>query len=382
MKVLVLSSNNGGGHNSAAKAIQECYESHGDICEIRDCLSFISDGVSEAVARSHNFVYRHAPKFFNNSYRHTEQNTAMFKDNHAVRRMIDLGKYNLGQFLQTDDFELVICTHVFAAMMLTAAKQHYDLPIRTAIVETDYTNTPGSSENDVDYHFLPDTALSAELIAAGVDESRIVISGIPVRQEFTEGMEKAEAKQLLGMPVDRPHVLIMGGSMGSGPIPDILDSLYLLCKESIQISVVCGTNEQLLTVLRRSCGHLGIIHLYGYTPHISLLMDSADLLVTKPGGISTSEAAAKGLPMVLINTVGGCEEHNLSYFLQKGGAVTADTAEELCHCCQSLLNDAGLREKMSRALKEVAKPDAAETIYGALSAVPVRTNDIPANPRM
>ena len=157
--------------------------------------------------------------------------------------------------------------------------------------------------------------------------------------------------------------------MGSGPIPDILDSLYLLFKESTQISVVCGTNEHLLTVLRSSCGHLGNIHLYGYTPHISLLMDSADLLVTKPGGITTSEAAAKGLPMVLINTVGGCEEHNLSYFLSKGGAVTANTTEELCRCCQSLLDNAELRKKMSRTLKEVSKTDAAETIYGALSAV-------------
>ena len=292
MKVLILSSNNGGGHNSVAKALRECYEAHGDACEVRDCLSFISDGVSEVVAKSHNFVYRHAPELFDSSYRRSEQNMELFKENHGARRMIDVGKFNLGQFVQKEGYELVICTHVFAAMMLTAAKNHYDLAIRTAIVETDYANTPGSADNEMDIHFLPDESLVLELIASGVEERKIVISGIPIRKEIAERTEKAEAKLQTGLDPEHKHVLIMGGSMGCGPIPDILAGLYSAVDADTDISVVCGTNERMLAGLKADYGQLSNIHLYGYVPQISLLMDSADLLMTKPGGISTSEAAA------------------------------------------------------------------------------------------
>ena len=375
MKVLILSSNNGGGHNSVAKAIQECYEAHGDACEIRDCLSFISDGVSEVVAKSHNFVYRHAPELFDSSYRRSEQNMELFKENHGARRMIDLGKFNLGQFVRKEGYELVICTHVFAAMMLTAAKNHYDLAIRTAIVETDYANTPGSADNEMDIHFLPDESLVLELIASGVEERKIVISGIPIRKEIAERTEKAEAKLQTGLDPEHKHVLIMGGSMGCGPIPDILAGLYSAVDADTDISVVCGTNERMLAGLKADYGQLSNIHLYGYVPQISLLMDSADLLMTKPGGISTSEAAAKALPMVLINAVAGCEGHNLDFFLQKGGAVTAETAEGLCQCCLDLLSSEELRIRMLESLSRLAKVNAAETIYQTLSVLPALTDE-------
>ena len=168
MKVLILSSNNGGGHNAVAKAIAQCFKAHGDECTVRDCLSYVSDHASELVSRSHDFMYRLTPELFGSGYRRTEGNPEAFKEHRRIRQMIELGQFGLGKEIREEGFELVICTHVFAAIMLTAAKKRYQLPVQTALVETDYTNTPGSAENQVDVHFLPDASLIPDLMAAGV----------------------------------------------------------------------------------------------------------------------------------------------------------------------------------------------------------------------
>ena len=129
MKVLILSSNNGGGHNAVAGALQECFESHGDTCVIRDCLSFLSENLSERIARSHDFMYRYTPALFGSGYHRSEENPELFKEHHSARTMIDLGRFALGKYIRSEGFELVLCTHVFAAMMLTAAKKQYGIVI-------------------------------------------------------------------------------------------------------------------------------------------------------------------------------------------------------------------------------------------------------------
>lgn len=367
MKVLILSSNNGGGHNAAAMALQECFAAHGDECVIRDCLSFLSENLSENIARSHNFMYRHTPELFDSGYRRSEDNPDLFKEHHRLRSMIDLGRFSLGRYLKAEGFDIVLCTHVFAAMMLTAAKKQYTLPLRTGIVETDYGNTPGFADNDMDLHFLPDAALVPGLLAAGVEESRIVVSGIPVREAILHRTEKAEAKRSLNLEADKPHLLVMGGSMGCGPIPELVERLRSTLEGSAQITVICGSNERLRKSLQAEYGQLREVHILGYVSDMSLLYDSADLLLTKPGGVTTTEAAVKGVPMVLINAVAGCEGHNLDFFLEAGGALTGETAEELCDCCVSLIEDADTLAQMSAALLRLAPGDAAERIYTAMT---------------
>lgn len=366
MKVLILSSNNGGGHNAVAQALQEYYEARGDICVIRDCLSFLSARASRLVSHTHSFVYRHTPRLFGAAYRMTEQRNNAFCENRRERRLMDKGRLALGIYIQQEGFEQVLCTHVFAAMMLTSAKREYDLSIKTAIIETDYTNTPGSAENDVEFHFIPDRSLIPELVQAGVDRSKIVVSGIPVRQEMFDPCDKKLAKTYQGIAPDLPHVLVMGGSMGCGPIPDIVTSLYLSLGENTIISVVCGENERLKKSLVEDFGHLKTIRILGYVQGMSSLYDSADLLLTKPGGITVTEAAVKGLPMVLIDSVSGCEAHNLQHFVTQGAAVACQNINNLGPLCCALLLDTSTLARMQRSLLEYASLRASEIIYATM----------------
>ena len=128
------------------------------------------------------------------------------------------------------------------------------------------------------------------------------------------------------------------------------------------ISIVCGTNEKLRKELAEKYRAFPNIHIHGFVKNMSALMDSADLYLTKPGGLSTSEALAKALPMVLIDAVAGCEAYNLRYFVSMGGAVTAQTPWELSECCMTLLNDPAARQKMRDALSQHKNGSAAQRI--------------------
>ena len=372
MNVLILSCNNGGGHNAVAQALQEIFDAHGDTCCIRDCLSFISDNVSNAVARSHNFMYRHAPEAFADCYRRSEQNPDFFRENHNARRFIDLGKYQLGRFIRDGRYEAVLCTHVFAAMMLTAAKKKYGLVTATGIVETDYTCTPGAADNDVDFHFVPTYAVQIQLMDQGVLPEHILVSGIPVRKSLYERLDKEDAKRHLGLTPDCRHLLIMGGSMGCGPIPQLLEVLSSVAGQDIEISVICGNNGNLYRELFDEYRSFDRIHLYGFVQDISLMMDCADLLLTKPGGISTTEAAVKRLPMVLVNAVAGCEAYNLSFFVGSGGAVSAETEHGLAESCLRLLHDDKGRTAMAQALERIILGNNREVIYSAMKLLSER----------
>ena len=375
MNVLILSCNNGGGHNAMAQALQETFEAHGDACCIRDGLAFISDSVSDAVARSHNFMYRYAPEAFDSSYRRSEQNPDFFKEHHSARRFIDLGKFHLGRFLLDGQYDVVVCTHVFAAMMLTAAKKKYDLPIVTGIVETDYTCTPGAADNDMDFHFVPADSLQYQLMEQGVPAEHILVSGIPVRKALYERVVKEEAKRRLGLSPDHKHLLVMGGSMGCGPIPQLLEELSCAADRDVEISVICGSTGNMQRILFDEYKSYENIHIYGFVEDMSLMMDSADLLLTKPGGISTTEAAVKQLPMVLINAVAGCEAYNLRFFVRNGGAVSEETAHELAEACVRLLQDDAKRESMAKALSKISLANNAEIIYSAMKHLAEERSD-------
>ena len=366
MKLLILSSNNGGGHNSVAAAIREYYELQGYEVVVEDCVSFLSERVSDLMSSSHVFIYRHLPVFFEDSYRNGSAKNKLFEEEQPLRQIINLGKYNLGEFIQEEGFHTVICTHVFGGMMLTAAIEQFNLSIRTAIVETDYCNTPGSINNDLDYHFIPYATLAHELVHYGIDEKRIVVSGIPVRSEAVSTKNKAESKAKLGIPENRAHVLVMGGSMGGGLIPSLAEQLYEAVREIADVSIICGTNEKLKKAIRAKHKGQKDIHVYGFVKDMSELYSSADVFVTKPGGISTTEAAVNGLPMVLLNGAAACEELNLNFFVDHGAAISGKTEAELAKACRTLLEDEGKRSTMSEILRRIGNRDAAKIIYETL----------------
>lgn len=367
MRVLILSCNTGGGHNACAGAIQEAFVSQGYPCDIADSLNFVSDKLSKFMSWGHTAMYRRVPKLFDAGYGFAEKHPGMLDDDAAVYKLLTGGTERLYAHIQRGNYDTVICTHVFSGLLLRETMKEFKMALKTAFVGTDYTCSPGTAKSTLDRYFIPAESLTEEFTGQGVPAEKIVSSGIPVRKEFYEKRDKAEAKQILGIGPDHMHLMMMCGSMGCGPLRKLTELLSLGMDETMELSIICGTNEKLFKELLAEYGDRPNIHIHGFQKDISLFMDSADLYLTKPGGLSTTEAAVKNLPMVFIDAVAGCEEYNLNYFVSLRGAAMADSTEDLARLCLDLLKDKARLSQMEKALQKLPHANAAQQICRTLA---------------
>lgn len=364
MRILILSCNTGEGHNSCAKAIKSAAERRGAQCDIVDALRFISDGTSRFISGWHVRLYRYFPKINGGAYRYAQDHPKILRDRDRASRLLNASLRRLRSFIREGNYDAVICAHLFPARMMTAIQRKEPLAVRTCFLATDYTASPGCDQLDLDRYFIPDEGVAGEFLNMGIPREKLVPSGIPVRWEFYGRMDRRQAKAAAGISPEHRHLLVMSGSMGAGNIPKIVEDLARRMDGNCELTVVCGTNKRMKQQLEQRTERLGRtnIHILGFVEDIPLLMDSADLYLTKPGGISTSEAWVKGLPMVLVDAVAGCEEPNLRFFTAMGGAATAKKPEELAELCLSLLADPERTGAMERALSGGRERDAAEII--------------------
>ena len=366
MKALILSCNTGQGHNSVSGAVAQALSKRGVLCETADALGFVSEWASKTICEWHTRLYRYFPKTSSNGYSFIEQHPELFDRRSPVHKLLCLGVDKLYNFISEGGFEIVICPHVISGLMLTETiRQYPEAALRTCFIATDYTCSPMCDESDLDLYFIPAKQLAPDFEAIGISPEKIVVTdGIPVREDFYQKKEKAAAKREIGLPEDCRHAVMMFGSMGCGPIPRLTQLISEKLPENSFLSVVCGTNETVFKRLQKDFAAVGNVRVLGFVKDIPTLMDSADLFITKPGGLSTAEASIKRLPMLLDNAVSGCEQYNLEFFCGAGAAATAEGEENIAEMCRELLSDSERLEKMSRAL--IRPHIAAEQIADAL----------------
>lgn len=350
MNTLILSCNTGQGHNSVSKALEEAFSLRGFSCRTVDSLSFISEKASQIIGNWHTALYRYLPKVSDKGYRIAENHPALFEDGSLINSFLVSGSEKLCEYLISGSFDCVICPHVFSALMMTRVRKlHPELKVKTSFIATDYTFAPITAESDCDIYFVPDIALIDLYSSMGIPADKIqVITGIPVRRSFYQSKPKDDAKKELSIPCGYKHIVMMFGSMGCGPIAKLTGELKKLMDDKTILTVICGTNEMLHKLLQLYYKDSENIRIEGFVKDISLVMDSADIYITKPGGLSISEARIKHLPMVLVNAVAGCEQNNLEFLLEKGAAITGDTEEEIANLTVELL-------KNEQRLKEIAE---------------------------
>lgn len=366
MKVLILSCDIGGGHNSCANAIAEVYKNHGETCIIQDAVAFISKRLSAQISKWHSRIYKYFPFVSKRGYSYVENHSDILKSEKFLHRLLVSGNEKLYKYIKEENFNAVICTHPFGAIMLTDLMKKSPLPIKTAFVATDYTCYPVLKESDVDYYFIPHSELNTEFEKVGINREKIIVSGIPIRQSFYNVVTPKTARELFGIHKNTKHLLVMGGSMGCGPIERVIDNISKNLKNNCDISVICGKNNRLKNKLKKKYDGNSHIHIYGFSNEIPALMDSADLILTKPGGLCVSEALAKHLPMILMNTVAGCEEYNKDFCVNNGCAFSSADSDELFNLCYSALTDEKTLENMKKAFNNIETVNSAEVIYNQI----------------
>ncbi|MDD2232099.1 MAG: glycosyltransferase [Sphaerochaetaceae bacterium] len=321
MKVLILSCNTGGGHNSVARAISEELEARGDQAQKIDVLSLESEMTSKAVCGIHTAAYRHFPRIYGLGYLTAEKHRPKQKKLRlkAVRRLY--------RILMDEHFDAVVSVHVFGALLMSRVREQYPCLVPSFFVATDYTCSPFVDQCKVDGFFIPHPLLLGEFEQWGIDAELLIPTGIPVRKEFFQRMDKSDARAVLGLPDSERIGVIAGGSMGGGKMAELCQSIVGLLQPGELLVVICGSNEKLRRRLMAS-EMSPRVKVIGFTNEMPLYMASCDVFITKAGGISTTEAMASGVNMVCLNSVPGCETRNFEFMTEHHLAAGASSAEE------------------------------------------------------
>jgi processive 1,2-diacylglycerol beta-glucosyltransferase len=212
--------------------------------------------------------------------------------------------------------------------------------------------------------------MRATLVARGVPRDRIVVSGIPVKPAFGEPhADRAQLRERLGLPQDRHVVLLMGGGLGIGPLETMMQALDRVNAPLCAMAIVGRSARSEQRVLEYA-HHIGYpLRVVRFVDNVHEYMHASDVLVTKPGGLTSSEALAARIPLVLFKPLPGQEERNTRYLVQRRAALRAKNARDLTRTVQSLLISQEKREEMRRAMQSLGKPNAAMEIAEAIRRV-------------
>ena len=350
MNVLILSCNTGAGHNTAATALKNHFLSLNIPCEMADSLAHISKPASHIISDGHVFIYRKLPTTFGKAYEYEETHSMK-----PVYKLMSLGAESLYRKIREEGYDTIICTHVFAAMMVTEIKKRHKSNFKHYFISTDYTCHPGMEEVDADVYFTPHPLIDEEFARKGDSPEKLIPYGIPIRDEFYTPIGKQEARRKLELPENARILLLSCGSMGAGPMMKLATDLASNIGKNAYLVAICGTNQHLYNKMSEALAERSNVRVIGFTQRIKLYMEASDLFLTKPGGLSSTEAFYLRLPMIAINAVPGCETRNIEFFEKHGLAETAKSADDIVHLALRRLRDEKYLGKISERIADFFK---------------------------
>lgn len=361
MKVLLLSCNTGEGHHSAALAMQEAFLAQGAQAELADPLGFASESVRKNATELYNSMIRNAPKAFGVVYRVGEA-VSSITEHSPVYAANALYAENLLKYICDNHFDAVVNTHLYGMEACTALRHRRQLQIPAYGILTDYTLIPFFRETRLDGYFIPHKGLIPLLAEAGMDASLCYPMGIPVSPRFAQHVPQKQARAQLSLPDDKRIYLIMTGGVGCGNIAALCDGLIADDPSDFRTLVLTGKNEKLLKDLSARYEGDPRVQAWPFTKEVNLLMNAADVLITKPGGLSSTEAAAACVPLIHLITIPGCEEKNAAFFEERGMSRKTTSLREAAAMAVALANDPTACEAMRRQQAEQINANAAEDI--------------------
>ena len=382
-KVLIMSASTGGGHNRAAKAMKDeiekkCIDGEHITCEIIDSLKLINTTMDKIISSGYEKSAKYTPKAWGGVYKMSDANIVS-KHEYKGNLFNTLLASKLKKLLKERKPDLIIGTHPFPMIALSTLKKKY--PYRNAFnsffvpplisVLTDYTAHSTYIQDEIDYYIAGDEYVKEVLISEGVDGDKIKPYGIPVEKSFLEHREKSVVLEELGLAPDKFTVLLMGGSFGAGNIKDTLKEL-LEIDRGFQIIVRTGRNETLKEKLEKSLEKYTIdknISILGFTQDMNDILSAVDIIVSKPGGLTTTECLLKELPMIIPYYIPGQEEENMDFLSNCGAALRTSKKFTISVLLKVLIDNPMRMELLKNNIKSVKKQNTAEDIANLVSNI-------------
>ncbi len=354
------------GHYAAAVAIDEAVHGLNGTAEsmLLDSFSHTNPVLSKVTLKAYLAALKTAPEIWEWMYDNPE-----FKERTAkIRELLNRGSSRKLQRVLIDfQPDAVVCTQAFACGVIASWKQATgrNWPVLVGVL-TDFVAHRYWAHDKVDLYIAPTEDTKRTLVSQGVPPERVVVGGIPVGERFTAPVDKQAVIKKLGLRPEVPKILVMGGSLGLGPMKSVIRKLDKL-PQPFDIIAVTGKNEELKERLSRRGRKLRHhTTIFGFVENVCELMDIAEMVVTKPGGITTAEALVKQLPMIIINPIPGQEAKNTEYLLSQDVAVEAEDANDVMLYVDEFFRNPERLHRMRTAAKALARPRAAGTAAAAI----------------
>ena len=370
-RVLILSASVGSGHVKAALALERAMRARTDVEEVLcdDSLDHTNLLHRQFYSTLYSKLSTIMPEFLGWWYERSDDPWVADKSRLAIDLPQALPLMNLVKDFRPD---IILCTHFMPAGVISWLIGNGKLDAQLGVVVTDFHFHAFWITRAFNWYFVAQEEDKIHMEALGLPSDRIEITGIPVDPEFARPVDAAAVLLRHGLKPGRPTLLIAGGALGMSPASAVVRQILQLDRD-FQAIIVCGRNEEMLAEISALVkDRPDDFRVFGYTTEISDFMAVASILLSKPGGMTTAEALARGLPMVILDPIGGQEERNSDVLLECGAALKCTELTLITHKLRLLLDDPEKLLRMSNNARTLGRPNAAADIARIVMESPSR----------
>ena len=360
MNILIFYASYGGGHLNAAKSINEYLQkNYNDLhVELIDCMKYINKTIEKVTTKAYTEMAKKAPWAWGRIYSDAQKGPLA----HITSRSNKFMAIKLLKLLREKQPDLIISTHPFGSQMCSYLKRKGKIHAKIATIMTDFAPHDQwlVGSDFTDYYFVAHDNMKKYLMDKGISSKNIFVTGIPLSNRFLKSYDKKEILKELNLEIDKKTILFFGGGefgLGKTRTIEIFENFVKYCTD-MQIIAIAGKNEKMKhafdNIVSKYDRKNNII-VFEYTSQVPEFMSISDLVVTKPGGLTTTESLASELPMVIINPIPGQEEENAKFLVENGIAIWIKKEDNVQEVLENLFLNPETLENMKQNTKKLAK---------------------------
>ena len=367
-KIVVLYASVGGGHFKAAEAIKNyIVENYPENeVEMLDALKYTNKAIDKIIINSYINMARYSPELWGEIYKLSAKHYSVANFSNSVQKLLSL---KLVKYFREQKPDIIVSTHPFITEMCAVLKKKEKISSKLNVIITDYASHRfwELKPEYVDNYFVANTTTKYTMISHGIDSDKIHVTGIPISPAFFKNYHKEELYDEFNLDKTKKTVLIFGGGeYGLSNIKNFYTGL-LNVDEDVQIVTIAGKRVKSQKMFRKlaDASNKKVVVL-GYTNKVPQLMQIADLVVSKPGGLTTTEIINSQVPFAIINPIPGQEEENANFLLNSGAAVRIFDSKNSKPFLDNLLSDNIRLENIKLMQQHIAKPQSTKDIVEIL----------------
>lgn len=377
MKILILSSSAGNGHNSAGTRLKEKFLKENPNAEIEMVdiyKNYASKFTAWTIEKGYFFACNHLLPLYNHYFRKSEHTDFKLKDGFGCHKQVYSMMHGILNKIYTYKPDLIICTYIFAAVAIANIKRAYNIPAKVACMTLDYGVSPywECTSDALDYMFITDEYMQQAFVDRGFKNEQLYVTGIPISYEFYKQREKMQTREELGLNKDLFTIVVMKASFFPIKEKPLVKALSKVNKP-IQIVFINGKDEKSKNKIDKYVKKFKLQHSVvnvGFTKQIPEFFAASDMVLGKAGGLTTTETITSSLPSLILDKLPVQEIYNRDFMVKKGCAI-ATTAKTLTEKINYIINNPNAYEDMVKATVATRKMNVVDKFYDILKDIPM-----------